>query len=200
MRKVVTNLLTITGILLLLMGLIAYQFQLNFNTLVDPTIVSVSRETISWYNDTCIPNFAPQFSHMQEIKFISMNPLRHNCSMQLSDDDIVERCRLQYLYDRHAHPLMLMWPEFTNVPPSPQGAEAQKLQKKYQDRVEAGSCLLPRGMWGNPFNSRCTIVQMAEIGKYKPNDLILDWGTGCGHQATLMARYFKFKSIWNWKV
>ena len=76
-------------------------------------------------------------------------------------------------------------------PPPPEDAEHQKLQIKYQKRVsEEGGCYTPKGMWGNPFNSRCTIVTMAQIGKYKPNDLILDWGTGCGHQATWMTRYF----------
>ena len=63
------------------------------------------------------------------------------------------------------------------------------LQQKYDRRVlEEDGCLLPKGMWGHPFNSRCTIVTMATIGNYQPNDLILDWGSGCGHQATTMTR------------
>ena len=122
-----------------------------------------------------------------------MNPLLHSCSAHLSDRDIVKKCRLQYLHDAHGNLRTWSWPDFTNVLPPPQGAEQQKLQRKYQDRVVAGSCAMPKGMWGNPFNSRCTIVQMAEIGRYKPNDLILDWGTGCGHQVTWLAKYLKFK-------
>ena len=63
------------------------------------------------------------------------------------------------------------------------------LQQKYDRRVlEEDGCLFPKGMWGHPFNSRCTIVTMATIGNYQPNDLILDWGSGCGHQATTMTR------------
>ena len=143
---------------------------------------------------SCRASFAYQlidkdYTNSNNIKLVDLNPKRHSCYIQLSDEQIINQCmsktiiNYQLISDRSLLP--------TPHPNQPlEGNERDKmLQEKYNQRViEKGGCLLPKGMWGNPFNSRCTIVTMASIGNYKPNDLILDWGSGCGHQATWMTR------------
>ena len=110
--------------------------------------------------------------------------------MEVSDDDIIAHCRNQtsYLYDATFDD----WSLTLSIPPKhllEKNTRDKELQQKYDRRVQKeDGCLFPKGMWGNPFNSRCTIVTMASMGNYKPNDLILDWGSGCGHQATTLSR------------
>ena len=121
-------------------------------------------------------------------KVVDLNPNRHDCKVNLSDKEIIQKCQtnISSLSEEE-----FKYPSFKPVSPLFPKQEQHKLQGKYQRRVLDGGCSLPKGMWGNPFNSRCTIVTMATIAKYQPNDLILDWGSGCGHQATWMTRQVK---------
>ena len=143
--------------------------------------------------DSCTPSFAFQLLRhdlqtMDDIKLVNLNPNQHECKIQSSDEEIINQCQNYTLYRNN---LTADWPNFHSPPPPvPSGSKYQELQKKYQRRVSKEGCSFPKGMWGNSFNSRCTIVTMAAIGNYKPNDLILDWGSGCGHQATWLTRYF----------
>ena len=162
---------------------------------------NVNQDLIKNYFDvsSCNPGLAYHLRNRDttsknSIKLVDLNPNKHLCRFDLSDDQIIEQCmnhtmnynELKLLrYDNSpvlsiSPPLMVL--EMDN--------RDEILQEKYSRRVlEENGCLLPKGMWGNPFNSRCTIVTIAKIGNYKPNDLILDWGSGCGHQATWMTRF-----------
>ena len=129
---------------------------------------------------------------IKEIELIDLNPNKYDCKIKLEDEEIVNRCKKNVLLqDRGISPL----PAFLTPPPPSHTAEHDKLQLKYQRRVSEGGCSFPKGMWRKPINSRCTIVTMAEIGNYRPNDLILDWGSGCGHQATWMTRLYGVRVI-----
>ena len=130
-------------------------------------------------------------SAMNDIKLVNRNPNKPSGGVELSDDDIIARCKYQKrsrLYDAAFDHWSLISPSPPNYLQE-NNTSYKVLQQKYDRRVlEEDGCLLPKGMWGHPFNSRCTIVTMATIGNYQPNDLILDWGSGCGHQATTMTR------------
>ena len=145
---------------------------------------------------SCLSGFKKHFvmkniTAIDNIKLVNLNPNKHSCGVKLSDDDIIAHCKFQetsHLYDATFDNWSLTFPS----PPKhllENNTMNKVLQQKYDRRVlEEDGCLFPKGMWGHPFNSRCTIVTMATIGNYQPNDLILDWGSGCGHQATTMTR------------
>ena len=136
---------------------------------------------------SCITNSFKLSDTIKEIKLVNLNPNKYDCKIKLKDEEIVNKCQKNlHLQDRH----ISLRPEVLRPPPPSHTAEHDKLQLKYQRRVLDGSCSLPNGMWRLPLNSRCTIVTMAEIGNYRPYDLILDWGSGCGHQATWMTRLY----------
>ena len=143
--------------------------------------------------DSCIPSFAFQLLHhdhqkMDDVKLVNLNPNNHECKVTLDDEEIINQCQNYTLYQNQ---LTAEWPKFySSPPPVPSNIKHQELQQKYKRRVLKRGCSFPKGMWGHSFNSRCTIITMAKMGSYKPNDLILDWGSGCGHQATLLTRYF----------
>ena len=136
---------------------------------------------------------------------VNLNLKRGSCHVKLSDAQLVQQCR--------ASPagLYTPWPDLSNMPLLPQdsvhtkyGHEAanktKRLQKKYEERVKKESgCTNSKGMWANPFNSRCTMAVMAEGvhgGKgWQRGDLILDWGSGCGHQATWMAKHYDVRVL-----
>ena len=139
--------------------------------------------------DSCVSstNLVPN-EKTKYTKVIDLNPNRHDCKLNLSDKKIIQQCQTNISLLKG---LEFKYPSFKPLSASSSKQGQHELQGKYQRRVLDGGCSLPKGMWGNPFNSRCTLVTMATIGKYQPNDLILDWGSGCGHQATWMTRYVK---------
>ena len=138
--------------------------------------------TVGFDPKSCLPNDSSFLN--PSVILIPLNSQSHACAVTTSDEELIKRCQEALL-----HPVILKWPKLPKPPPLPEGSQNQTLQLKYQKRItEDHACLKPKGMWGNPFNSRCTYVTMAQMGNYKPNDLILDWGTGCGHQATWMTR------------
>ena len=136
--------------------------------------------------DSCVlsTNLLPN-EKTKYTKVVDLNPNRHDCKVNLTDKEIIQKCKTNIWSLKG---LELKYPNFK---PASASFPKHELQGKYQRRVLDGGCSLPKGMWGNPFNSRCTLVTMATIGRYQPNDLILDWGSGCGHQATWMTRYVK---------
>ena len=150
------------------------------------------------YSDvpSCLSSFKEHFimkniPAMDNIKLVNLNPNKHSCGVDFSDDDIIAHCK----YQKASDPYDATYDNWSLTFPSPpehlleNKTRDKVLQQKYDRRVlEEDGCLFPKGMWGHPFNSRCTIVTMATIGNYQPNDLILDWGSGCGHQATTMTR------------
>ena len=149
-------------------------------------IITIAESTKYSEFDSCILDNPFLANKLEDVRLIDLNPNGHECKIKLNDQQIINLCQ----NNTSIHTVRTInWPEFQNVPPLPPGAEHEELQLKYQRRVSEGGCSFPKGMWGKPFNSRCTIVTMADIGHYKPNDLMLDWGSGCGHQATWMTRY-----------
>ena len=139
-------------------------------------------------------NSCVDLSHtIKDILLVNLNPDNHNCNTKLKDEEIVNQCKKNLLLqNRSISPL----PDFkTPPPPSHTSEHHEKLQLKYQQRVMAGQCSLSKGMWRNNFNGRCTIVTMAELANYKPGDLILDHGCGCGHQATVMTMLYGVRVI-----
>lgn len=64
--------------------------------------------------------------------------------------------------------------------------------KTYEQRVAAGGCQSNRGSWGKGFSShlKCVLVVIGELLNFRPGELILDWGSGCGHALSWAKMFF----------
>lgn len=64
--------------------------------------------------------------------------------------------------------------------------------QKYEDRVAAGGCQSDKGVWGAALEDshKCVLVVVAELLGFKPGELLLDWGSGCGHAMTWAKMFF----------
>lgn len=126
---------------------------------------------------------------------VNLNPNGHKCRVQDPDSQLVAQCRKTVPTAAPKTP----WPNLELAPVlnvENLSEERKSQQKKYYNRVqEEGGCLKPKGVWGNPFDSRCTILTMAKIGPYLPGQAVLDWGSGCGHQATYMTKTFGVRVV-----
>jgi len=54
--------------------------------------------------------------------------------------------------------------------------------EKYRHRTADGGCLSAKGVWGTNLQDghKCVLVVVAERLGFKPGELLLDWGSGCG--------------------
>eukprot|EP00928_Gymnodinium_smaydae_P067209 TRINITY_DN50151_c0_g1_i1.p1 TRINITY_DN50151_c0_g1~~TRINITY_DN50151_c0_g1_i1.p1 ORF type:complete len:479 (+),score=93.60 TRINITY_DN50151_c0_g1_i1:2-1438(+) len=60
---------------------------------------------------------------------------------------------------------------------------ARRLQK-YTDRADSLQCQDPRGMWRQEMSDahKCVLLTVAHMMDFRPGQLVLDWGSGCGHK------------------
>eukprot|EP00933_Yihiella_yeosuensis_P029848 TRINITY_DN23503_c3_g1_i2.p1 TRINITY_DN23503_c3_g1~~TRINITY_DN23503_c3_g1_i2.p1 ORF type:complete len:493 (-),score=88.21 TRINITY_DN23503_c3_g1_i2:63-1541(-) len=64
--------------------------------------------------------------------------------------------------------------------------------EKYQRRVAEGGCQTAKGLWGTSWqdSQKCTLMVVAERLGFRPGELVLDWGSGCGHWLTWAKAYY----------
>jgi SAM-dependent methyltransferase len=140
---------------------------------------------------------SPMEDPLQTVHEVNLNARGHICRIKKTDAELLEECRKKMAST--ASPPSTPWPALDEIPIlklKDLPAKEMDLQKKYERRVKnEGGCLKPKGMWGNLFNSRCTILTMAKAGPYLPGQLVLDWGAGCGHQATYMTKTFGVRVV-----
>ena len=164
---------------------------------------------------TLLPGFCAPISALEapggDLREVDLNQKKSSCRVKSSDCQLLAECRKRVAAAKGARPsppphLMVndgkpnvlgapektAWVNLDNAPVLKEIArEDVHWQAKYEERVKRrGGCEQSKGMWGNAFNSRCTILTMAKIGPYLPGQTVLDWGTGCGHQATFLTKQF----------
>ena len=159
-------------------------------------------ESCAWEDNACLAvrggwsaDFCAAVSALEapaaDLREVNLNPRGSSCRVEESDAEILAMCRRTKVAARTP------WPSLDHMPILEAVSEENiGWQAKYKKRVETeGGCEQSKGMWGNSFNSRCTILTMAKIGPYLPGQTVLDWGTGCGHQATFMTKNLALRVV-----
>lgn len=115
------------------------------------------------------------------------------CGMVYDDQQLVRKCRSRR-YDtnlgleRHDILQGITCPaaDISLDPPL-----AFKLQK-YGERAEAHQCQSSKGMWREAMSDvhKCVLITVAHIMDFRPGQLVLDWGSGCGHKLSWAKQLF----------
>lgn len=118
------------------------------------------------------------------------------CGLTYTDEQLVRRCRARrrsnvvgsgaYLAEvapRAARLRELRCPGAQDM--MVDEALSRKLAK-YVARAEALHCQTHRGMWREEMSEqhKCVILTVANVLGFRPGELVLDWGSGCGHTLT----------------
>lgn len=138
---------------------------------------------------TCRRDFCAEFKPPgKKLHVVNLNPNGHGCGIAYTDEQLINLCRRNLpFYDTKGNTFRLEPPPLLFTVDD----EMKKLQRKYNDRVQGKhQCETSKGMWGNPFNSRCAVVTAGIMGQYQRGQVVLDFGAGCGHQATFMTQVF----------
>eukprot|EP00931_Biecheleriopsis_adriatica_P103453 TRINITY_DN78286_c0_g1_i1.p1 TRINITY_DN78286_c0_g1~~TRINITY_DN78286_c0_g1_i1.p1 ORF type:complete len:508 (+),score=109.51 TRINITY_DN78286_c0_g1_i1:104-1627(+) len=64
--------------------------------------------------------------------------------------------------------------------------------EKYKHRTAGGGCQSERGLWGTSWqdSQKCVVLVVAELLGFRPGQLLLDWGSGCGHTLSWAKAYY----------
>eukprot|EP00440_Ansanella_granifera_P070056 gb/GFBE01076004.1/.p1 GENE.gb/GFBE01076004.1/~~gb/GFBE01076004.1/.p1 ORF type:complete len:534 (+),score=98.99 gb/GFBE01076004.1/:1-1602(+) len=69
--------------------------------------------------------------------------------------------------------------------------------EKYKRRVAEGGCQSEKGLWGTSWQDshKCVVEVVAERLGFRPGQLLLDWGSGCGHTLSWAKAYYDVDGI-----
>lgn len=69
--------------------------------------------------------------------------------------------------------------------------------EKYKHRVAEGGCQSERGLWGSNLldSHKCVLMVVAELLRFRPGELLLEWGSGCGHMLSWAKAYFDVNGL-----
>lgn len=153
----------------MVLGLFSLMINLNMNFLPFP------------FNGCCEPS-SECVAHAD--RFILKSPLHPRCAVQFTDASLVQQSRIK---DGFMQPPS----QIHNVPNCPEQNDIVQYNK-YTHRIRHNRCSWASGLWVEPLADRfkCMIVTTAIRLEYKPKDLVLDWGTGCGHMLTWLEKLF----------
>ncbi|CAJ1399833.1 unnamed protein product [Effrenium voratum] len=108
------------------------------------------------------------------------------CGLVYTDDQLVRRCRSMRknanVPDRITDALdHIQCPTFGDM------LVDQKLGnkiRKYEMRANQLQCQDSRGMWHEAMSDvhKCVLITVAHWLRFRPKELVLDWGSGCGHK------------------
>ncbi|CAE8733072.1 unnamed protein product [Polarella glacialis] len=123
------------------------------------------------------------------------------CGMSFSDDLLVRRCRSQRNNAGHVQRddvtdflSDITCPDFSGL--SIDQALSAKIQK-YNQRAEGMQCQDSRGMWNDEMSDlhKCILVTVGHLMNFRPGQLVLDWGSGCGHKLSWAKMLFDVNGL-----
>lgn len=122
------------------------------------------------------------------------------CGMVYDDKNLVYRCksRRPFSTTKRRNDVLhgIQCPTLQDISLDPN--MAQKLAK-YETRASApaDSCQSSKGMWRQPMSDvhKCVLITVAHLLDFRPGQLVLDWGSGCGHKLTWAKALFDVDGV-----
>lgn len=126
------------------------------------------------------------------------------CGLVYTDAQLVRRCRSRRYWKRDAYPVesgaieedrsrevlnKITCPDSTAIDLD---EELSRKLKKYSDRARALQCQSGAGMWRRQMGEvhKCVLISIAHLLDFRPGNLVLDWGSGCGHKLSWAKQLF----------
>lgn len=170
------------------------------------------------------PFFTSQYSryaNMVSLGLLMCNPEQHNspriynryvprvhaedsglCGLVFTDDQLVRRCRSFRKNAAVAKRLEETQKAFDSIqcPMVDQLQVEEQLGKKirkYEDRANSLQCQDSRGMWHQAMSDvhKCVLISVGHWLRFRPGELVLDWGSGCGHKLSWAKMLFDVDGI-----
>jgi SAM-dependent methyltransferase len=110
------------------------------------------------------------------------------CFVRAPDKELLQNCRLLVSSSSQNRSTEERYQVLAKLVP-PQ-VKIKEDETKYGSRMKNKQCETAKGMWRGIPNLRCTGLTTARRHAWKPGDIILDIGSGCGHFATMMTRLY----------
>eukprot|EP00913_Durusdinium_trenchii_P012188 g11447.t1 len=103
------------------------------------------------------------------------------CGLVYTDDQLVRRCRSLRQNANVLARERIQCPAFEEL--KVEEGLGRKIQK-YQDRANQLQCQDSRGMWHEAMSDihKCVLITVGHWLRFRPGELVLDWGSGCGHK------------------
>ncbi|CAK8993765.1 Kynurenine 3-monooxygenase (Kynurenine 3-hydroxylase) [Durusdinium trenchii] len=124
------------------------------------------------------------------------------CGLVYTDDQLVRRCRS---LRQNANVLArvgstldslerIQCPAFEEL--KVEEGLGRKIQK-YQDRANQLQCQDSRGMWHEAMSDihKCVLITVGHWLRFRPGELVLDWGSGCGHKLSWAKMLFDVEGV-----
>eukprot|EP00929_Paragymnodinium_shiwhaense_P096721 TRINITY_DN58414_c0_g1_i2.p1 TRINITY_DN58414_c0_g1~~TRINITY_DN58414_c0_g1_i2.p1 ORF type:complete len:446 (+),score=78.68 TRINITY_DN58414_c0_g1_i2:102-1439(+) len=72
------------------------------------------------------------------------------------------------------------------------GADLSQKLRKYSERADMLQCQSRQGMWRQEMNDmhKCVLISVGQLMDFRPGQLVLDWGSGCGHKLSWAKMFF----------
>lgn len=121
------------------------------------------------------------------------------CGMVYNDEVLVYKCRSRR-YDRTAdRSALLQGIRCPNTEAIDLDPDLARRLQKYGQRAQAPAdqCQSSRGMWREAMSDvhKCILITVAHLLDFRPGQLALDWGSGCGHKLTWAKSLFDVDGV-----
>lgn len=109
-----------------------------------------------------------------------------HCGMVFTDSQLVRRCRARRKMVDFSEGRPGEWLKTLKCPSGELTATGHYLERmeKYGERARSLQCQSARGMWNQDMGDvhKCVLITVAHWMNFRPGQLVLDWGSGCGHK------------------
>lgn len=120
------------------------------------------------------------------------------CGMVYSDRMLVYRCRSRHPYSSGRRTELLRGIQCAAADIDLDPSMSGKLEKYgARARAPADSCQSAKGMWREAMSDvhKCVLITIGQLLDFRPGQLVLDWGSGCGHKLSWAKALFDVDGV-----